>query len=74
MKVWLKQAQGQDSSVPLGDSVVEAGDLLGIPEPVPCVVDIASPCPEACVFPSFTFSQNVSHSVELVSILLPSVK
>lgn len=49
-------------------------DFLGIPEPVPYVVDIASPCPEACVFPSFTFSQNVSHSVELVSTLLPSVK
>lgn len=49
-------------------------DFLSIPEPVPYVVDVASPCPEACVFPSFTFSQNMSHSVELVSTLLLSVK
>ena len=41
--------------------------LLGTPEPVPHVVDIAAPCPEAYAFPSFTFLQNVSHSVQLVS-------
>lgn len=62
--------RGRIVPVPLGDSVVEAGGFSGIPEPVPCVVDIALPCPEACVFPSFTFSQNVSHSAELVHYCL----
>ena len=57
--------------------VLSSGGTPGVPEPVPGVADIASPCPEHVFFrlspspPPRPFPQNVAHNVELVSTLLP---